>query len=79
MDQKIFQHAYNLVQNFYIIGLDRKNDTLISSILSRYPNVEIPYIKISDEVIINVSLNYKLNTNIIALLSKWIAYKTRTF
>ena len=79
MDQKIFQHAYNLVQNFYIIGLDRKNDTLISSILSRYPNVEIPYIKISDEVIINVSLNYKLNTNIIALLSKWITYKTRTF
>ena len=79
MDQKIFQHAYNLVQNFYTIGLDRKNDTLISSILSRYPNVEIPYIKISDEVIINVSLNYKLNTNIIALLSKWITYKTRTF
>lgn len=59
MDQKIFQHAYNLVQNFYIIGLERKNDTLISSILSRYPNVDIPYIKISDEVIINVSLNYK--------------------
>ena len=55
MDQKIFQHAYNLVQNFYIIGLDRKNDTLISSILSRYPNVDIPYIKISDEVIVNVS------------------------
>lgn len=78
MDQKIFQHAYNLVQNFYIIGLERKNDTLISSILSRYPNVDIPYIKVSDEVIINVSLNYKLNKNIIALFSKWITYKTRT-
>ena len=58
MDQKIFQHTYNLVQNFYIIGLERKNDTLISSILSRYPNVDIPYIKISDEVIINVSLYF---------------------
>ena len=78
MDQKIFQHAYNLVQNFYIIGLERKNDTLISSILSRYPNVDIPYIKVSDEVIINVSLNYKLNKNIIALFSQWITYKTRT-
>lgn len=77
MDKKIFQHSYNLVQNFYIIGLERKNDTLISSILSRYPNVDIPYIKISDEVIINVSLNYKLNKNNIALFSKWITYKTR--
>ena len=46
------------------IGLERKNDTLISSILSRYPNVDIPYIKVSDEVIINVSLNYKLNRNL---------------
>ena len=77
MDQKIFQHTYNLVQNFYIIGLERKNDTLISSILSRYPIVDIPYIKVSDEVIINVSLNYKLIKNIIALFSKWITYKTR--
>ena len=57
--EKISEHAYNLVQNFYIIGLERKNDTLISSILSRYPKVDIPYIKISDEVIINVSLKYK--------------------
>jgi hypothetical protein len=55
MEQKIYQHAYNLVQNFYIVGLERKNDTLISSIISKYPNVDIPYIKISDEIIINVS------------------------
>ena len=55
MEQKIFQHSYNLVQNFYIIGLERKNDNLISSILSKYPKVESPYIKISDEIIINVS------------------------
>lgn len=54
-EQKIYEHYYNLVQNFYIIGLDRKNDTLISSILSRYPLKELPYIQISDEVIINVS------------------------
>ena len=55
MEQKIYQHAYNLVQNFYIVGLERKNDTLISSIISKYPNVDIPHIKISDEIIINVS------------------------
>ena len=54
-EQKIHEHSYNLIQNFYIIGLDRKNDTLISSILSRYPLEDLPYIQISDEVIINVS------------------------
>ena len=57
MEKKIFQHSNNLVQNFYIIGMERKNDTLISSILSRYPIVDLPYIKISDEVIINVRKN----------------------
>ena len=66
IEQKISQHAYNLIQNFYIIGIERKNDTLVSSILSRYPLVDIPYIKISDEVIINVS---KFKYNSIALLS----------
>ena len=66
VEQKISQHAYNLIQNFYIIGIERKNDTLVSSILSRYPLVDIPYIKISDEVIINVS---KFKYNNIALLS----------
>jgi hypothetical protein len=66
IEQKISQHAYNLIQNFYIIGIERKNDTLVSSILSRYPLVDIPYIKISDEVIINVS---KFKYNCIALLS----------
>jgi hypothetical protein len=66
IEQKISQHAYNLIQNFYIIGIERKNDTLVSSILSRYPLVDIPYIKISDEVIINVS---KFKYNNIALFS----------
>ena len=51
---KIQLHSFNLVQNFYIIGLDRKNDELISSILSRYPLVDLPYVNVSDEVIINV-------------------------
>ena len=37
--------------------MERKNDTLISSILSRYPIVDLPYMKISDEVIINVRKN----------------------
>ena len=54
-EQKIYQHRYNLVQNFYIVGLERKNDSLISSILSRYPPEDIPYIHITDEVIVNVS------------------------
>lgn len=76
-EQKIYEHYYNLVQNFYIIGLDRKNDTLISSILSRYPLKELPYIQISDEVIINVSKK-KIMMLIIALFSKWFTNKTRT-
>lgn len=58
MEQKIFQHSYNLVQSFYIVGLKKKNDTLISSILSRYPPVDLPYLKIADEVIINVSKTF---------------------
>lgn len=55
MNKKIQQHSYSLVQNFYIIGLDRKKDTLISSILSKYPLVDLPYLNIPDEIIINVS------------------------
>lgn len=66
VEQKIYQHAYNLIQSFYIIGIERKNDTLVSSILSRYPSIDIPYIKISDEVIINVS---SIKYNNIALFS----------
>jgi hypothetical protein len=54
MENKIFQHQYNLIQNFYIIGLAKKNDTLISKILSRFPQVDLPYMNIDDEIIINV-------------------------
>ena len=57
MENKIFQHQYNLIQNFYIIGLSRKNDTLVSKILSRFPLVELPYINIDDEIIINVKFS----------------------
>ena len=78
MDKKIYNHIYNLVQNFYIVGLERKNDKLISSVLSRYPKVELPYIKISDELILNVSL-YFISQIFLALLPKWITYQTRTF
>lgn len=55
MQDKIWQHAYNLIQNFYVIGLKRNKDTLVSSILTKYPKVDLPYIVIDDEVIINVS------------------------
>ena len=57
MENTIFQHQYNLIQNFYIIGLTKKNDTLVSKILSRFPQVELPYINIDDEIIINVKLS----------------------
>ena len=57
MENKIFQHQYNLIQNFYIIGLSRKNDTLVSKILSRFPLVELPYINIDDEILINVKFS----------------------
>ena len=54
MDNKIHQHSYNLIQQFFIIGIGKKNNTLISKILSRFPQVELPYINIDDEMIINV-------------------------
>ena len=57
MENKIFQHQYNLIQNFFIIGLSKKNDTLVSKILSRFPPVELPYINIDDEIIINVKFS----------------------
>lgn len=78
MEKKIFQHAYNLIQNFYIIGISKKNNTLISKILSKFP-VDLPYLNIDDEIIINVSIiitdiyfNYYYY---IALFSKWITNK----
>ena len=54
MENKIYQHSYNLIQNFYIIGISKKNGTLVSKILSRFPQVELPYLNIDDEIIINV-------------------------
>ncbi len=79
MEKKIFQHAYNLIQNFYIIGISKKNNTLISKILSKFP-VDLPYLNIDDEIIINVSIiNNVQNIFIyyynIALFSKWITNK----
>ena len=54
MENKIYQHSYNLIQNFYIIGITKKNNTLVSKILSRFPQVELPYMNVDDEIIINV-------------------------
>ena len=54
MENKIYQHSYNLIQNFYIIGVTKKNNTLVSKILSRFPQVELPYMNVDDEIIINV-------------------------
>jgi hypothetical protein len=54
--EKIFLHEFNLIQNFYIIGISKKNNTLISKILSRFPQVNLPYLNIDDEIIINVSI-----------------------
>ena len=53
MENKILQHEYNLIQNFYIIGISKVNDTLVSKILSRFPQVNLPYINIDDEIIVN--------------------------
>ena len=54
--EKIFLHEFNLIQNFYFIGISKKNNTLISKILSRFPQVNLPYLNIDDEIIINVSI-----------------------
>ena len=54
--EKIFLHEFNLIQNFYIIGISKKNNTLIAKILSRFPQVNLPYLNIDDEIIINVSI-----------------------
>jgi hypothetical protein len=63
MENTIYQHSYNLIQNFYIIGISKKNDTLVSTILSRFPQVELPYMNIEDEIIINVRYynHYKIH------------------
>ena len=84
MENKIYQHSYNLIQNFYIIGITKKNNTLVSKILSRFPQVELPYMNVDDEIIINVRKKFLLFINIlllqyIALFSKWNLYKRRTF
>ena len=54
--EKLFQHSNNLIQNFYIVGLSRKKDSLVSAILSRYPPVDFPYIQIQDDMIVNVNI-----------------------
>lgn len=65
MENKIYQHSYNLIQNFYIIGITKKNNTLVSKILSRFPQVELPYMNVDDEIIINVRKKFLLFINIL--------------
>ena len=74
MEKKIFQHAYNLIQNFYIIGISKKNNTLISKILSKFP-ADLPYLNIDDEIIINVSIINNVQNIFIYLLLYSIVFQ----
>ena len=74
MQKKIFQHAYNLIQNFYIIGISKKNNTLISKILSKFP-ADLPYLNIDDEIIINVSIINNVQNIFIYLLLYSIVFQ----
>ena len=74
MEKKIFQHAYNLIQNFYIIGISKKNKTLISKILSKFP-ADLPYLNIDDEIIINVSIINNVQNIFIYLLLYSIVFQ----
>ena len=74
MEKKIFQHAYNLIQNFYVIGISKKNNTLISKILSKFP-ADLPYLNIDDEIIINVSIINNVQNIFIYLLLYSIVFQ----
>ena len=52
---QIIEHENHLIQQFLIIGIQEvKDGTIKSGILSKYPNQEILYLNIPDEIIINV-------------------------
>lgn len=53
-------HEFNLIQNFYIIGVKQfREKNAVSEIISRYPLTDPEYLSLEDDVIINV---YKLLT-----------------
>lgn len=53
--KNIANHQFNLIQNFFIIGIDHKDSFPVSKVLSKYPNQELPYLSIQDDMVINVS------------------------
>lgn len=59
MIENIQQHEYNIFQYFYLIGVRVSKtkpfpDNITSEVISKYPNVKLPYLTIPDDVIINV-------------------------
>ena len=56
-------HEFNLIQCFYIIGLDYKNDFIQSKIISKFP-YKIPYFFIDDEILINHVFPFGIKFNI---------------
>jgi hypothetical protein len=52
---QIIEHENHLIQQFLIIGIQEvKDGTIKAGILRKYPNQEILYLNIPDEIIINV-------------------------
>jgi len=52
---QLIEHENHLIQQFLIIGVQEiKDGTIKIGILSKYPNNEISYLNILDEIIINV-------------------------
>jgi len=52
---QLIEHENHLIQQFFIIGIEEvKDGTIKGGILSKYPNQEISYLNIPDEIIINV-------------------------
>lgn len=65
MNFPLIKHADNLLQCFYIIGLEKtsifnsktyksENIDLAPSIISKFPYNPLPYIKFPDEIILHV-------------------------
>ena len=51
-------HQFNLIQQFYIIGINHKDSIPISKVLSKYPQQDLPYLSIQDDIVINHCFPY---------------------
>jgi DNA-directed RNA polymerase subunit K/omega len=52
---QLIEHENHLIQQFLIIGFQEIKDGIVKiGILNKYPNNEISYLNILDEIIINV-------------------------